>query len=72
MSRDADGGRKFKARHGLTYAIWVDEDDKMFARYVDQYIPWNAVIDRSGTLRYTKVGFDAEALTKLLDELTKG
>lgn len=74
VSRDADGGRKFKQRHGLTFPIWIDEKDVLFSRFVDTYIPWNVVIDPSGTVRYTKAGFEsekAEEIKKLLDELTR-
>jgi peroxiredoxin len=71
VSRDADGGKKFKQRHSLTYDIWVDEEGKLFEKFVDTYIPWNAVIDKDGTVKYTKVGYEAEELKKLLDELLK-
>lgn len=71
MSRDAEGAKKFRDRHSLTYQIWVDKEGKLFDKFVDQYIPWNAVIDPTGKVRYTKVGFEKEEIKKLLDELAK-
>jgi peroxiredoxin len=68
---DADGGRKFKEKHGLEWPILVDESGALFNRFVDQYIPWNAIIDRDGKLRYTHVGFEKAEIEKVLDELLK-
>ena len=73
MTRSADDAKRFKGRHALTYPIWVDTEEAIFDKFVDSLIPWNAVIDATGKVRYTKVGEEGAIgeIRKVLDELLK-
>lgn len=62
-------GQKMREKHGLTYALWVDREAVLFDRFVDQAVPWNAVIDRDGTIKYTKLGFEEKEIVETLDAL---
>jgi peroxiredoxin len=68
---EAEVARKFKERHGIQYPIWRDHDGRIFDKFVDLKVPWYAVVDRDGKLRYTHQGFEKGALKKLLDDLLK-
>ena len=61
--------RAFKEKHGLTFPIWLDNEDKTLELYGGEGFPTNAIIDREGNLRYAQSGFDEEAITRVLDQL---
>ncbi len=68
-TRDKENAKKFQAKHSLTYAIWFDPDKSIVPRFVDKAIPWNALIDKDGVVRFSAEGFDADAIVKLIEEL---
>lgn len=53
--------KKFREHTKVTYPFALDKDKKLVERFVDGYIPWNAVIDRDGVVRFTKVGWEDNA-----------
>ncbi len=70
--RDADPAKKakeFQTEHSLTYPIWLDKDTSQFRKWGGQAFPTNAIIDKEGKVRYLQPGYDAAALTKLVEAL---
>jgi peroxiredoxin len=61
--------RAFKEKHGLTFPIWVDAEDKTMERYGGEGFPTNAIIDREGNLRYAESGYDEEGLVRAIEQL---
>ena len=61
--------RGFRDKHGLTYPIWIDAQDKTMERYGGEGFPTNAIVDREGNLRYAQSGFDEEAITRVIAQL---
>jgi peroxiredoxin len=54
---------------GVTYRILVDDDDYwgLYGLFGGQQIPYNAVLDRQMTLRYSQIGFDLLAITDIIE-----
>ena len=74
VTKDVEGGKKFKDRHKLSYDIWIDPESEIFDKFVDKYIPYNAIIGPDGKVAYADVGFDADSAKKIkgvLDGLLK-
>ena len=73
ITKGTAGAKEFKAKHGVSYPIWVDKDGTAFEQFVgDKYVPYNVVIDKEGKVRYANFGFEAEkeaAIKKLVGEL---
>jgi peroxiredoxin len=63
--------RAFASRHGLTYPLWIDAEDRSLETYGGDGFPTNALVDRDGTLRYAASGFDEATLSRLLEQLLK-
>ncbi len=61
---------RFRDELGLTYPIVIDESQTLSRRFIDRVIPWNAVVDREGVVRYTKQGFDKAAIERAIEEAT--
>jgi peroxiredoxin len=61
--------RAFRDKHGLTYPLWLDTDDKTMEHYGGEGFPTNAVVDREGNLRYAQSGFDEPAVRAVIDRL---
>ena len=61
--------RAFRDKHGLTYPIWIDAEDKTMELYGGDGFPTNAVVDRDGNLRYAQSGYDEEGITRVIEQL---
>ena len=59
--------RAFRDQHGLTFPIWIDAEDKTMELYGGEGFPTNAVVDREGTLRYARSGFDEEGILRAVE-----
>ncbi len=63
--------RNWVAAQQLTYPVVRTADWTIFSRFpYAGGLPYNAIIDRDGILRYGHVGFERETLLQMLDELT--
>ena len=61
--------RAFRDKHGLTFPIWLDAEDRTMDLYGGEGFPTNAVIDREGNLRYAQSGFDEPAVRAVIERL---
>jgi peroxiredoxin len=59
----------FRQKHGLTYPIWLDAEDRTMELYGGDGFPTNAVVAPDGTLRYSQSGFDEAALRGVIEKL---
>jgi len=68
--RGLDDVAKFRELTKVTYPLVLDKEQRVVKRFVDGYLPWNAVVDRDGVVRFTKLGWDANVaeIKKVLKE----
>lgn len=60
--------RKFRDQFKLTFPVVLDAESALVERFVDGLIPWNAIIDADGVVRYTGVGWNPEPILKALGD----
>lgn len=63
--------RAFLRDYGVTYPIWLDPDDRVSSTFALIGVPGTFLIDRKGTLLWSRMGpvsSEDPALRKLLDE----
>jgi len=56
---------KFKTEQGFTMPFYPDPERKVFAAYAKQNIPRNFIIDASGRIVYSSIGFNEEDFEKI-------
>lgn len=61
--------QEFVAEHHLTYPVLVDGDDQLSQIFQIKIMPSIAILDRKGTVRYLKPGFDPAVITQQIEEL---
>ena len=61
----------FQKRHKLTYPILMDLDGSIAGRYAVEGFPTNVIIDAKGIVRYAQGGFDADAVHRIINNLTR-
>jgi len=62
---------KFKADQKFTMPFYPDPERKIFSLYAAQNIPRNFVIDKSGKIVYSSVGFNETDFGKMKEEIEK-
>ena len=63
--------RNWVAAQNLTYTVVRAADWSVFTRFpYAGGLPYNAIIDRDGILRYGHVGYERETILLMLDDLT--
>ncbi|MEP6617759.1 MAG: TlpA disulfide reductase family protein [bacterium] len=60
VSVDAAGSgadvRDFAREHGMTYPIWLDPDKEFALKFLTMGVPVTFLVDRTGTIRFRKIG----------------
>jgi peroxiredoxin len=72
--QDREGALEFMAEHGLTYPMVEDleGDDNVCADKLQIYgYPTSYLVDRSGRIMYSHIGFDEGDEVKLEEEIQK-
>jgi hypothetical protein len=54
--------------HGLTHPVLADPTSIVYPQYGDGYVPYNAIIDGDGVLRFTDSGFDQTAVVNTIEQ----
>lgn len=65
---------KFKQANKLDFTMLPDTDKSIYSKFASSYIPRIYIVDKSGQIVYTSVGFEKDEFTKmtnLIDELLK-
>ncbi len=62
---------KFRTDQKYTMPFYPDPERKIYSLYAAQNIPRNFVIDKTGTIVYSSVGFNAEDFGKMKAEIEK-
>jgi len=62
---------KFREDQKYTMPFYPDPERKIYSLYAAQNIPRNFVIDKTGTIVYSSVGFNAEDFGKMKAEIEK-
>ncbi|MCC6443575.1 MAG: TlpA family protein disulfide reductase [Armatimonadetes bacterium] len=63
--------KEFKDKHGLTYPMLVDRDNKIAEQLGVQVVPTNFILDENHNIVATIVGFDADAIEQQVSNLAK-
>ena len=63
--------RKFRSENKYTMPFLPDPERKIFNLYAAQNIPRNFVIDKTGTIVYSSVGFNEEDFGKMKAEIER-
>jgi len=66
--------REFLHRFGVTYAVWLDPEDRVSPTFALIGVPGTFLIDRQGILRWSRMGpvsADDPALIQALDEVLR-
>lgn len=75
VSIDARGSdsdiQAFVKEFGMTYPIWRDPDENIQSLYMALGVPASYLIDRSGTLRYRRLGIIRETDTTFTNALAR-
>ena len=50
----------FVAKRGYTFPVAIDSDEKMWNLFATRAIPRNFVVDKSGVVVFTGVGYSAQ------------
>ena len=66
---DVAGTQTWIATHSLTHPVLADPTSVVYPQYGDGYIPYNAIIDGDGILRYTTSGFNQTAVVNTIELL---
>ena len=67
-----DGGiREFVRDFKMTYAVWLDPDERVSTRFLTIGVPETFLIDRAGIIRWRKIGAIQRGDTTLANALTK-
>lgn len=61
----------FQEKHGLTYPILVDTEQKALRAYSVNAFPTNMVIDANGVVRYVGLGYNEAALVQQVNAALK-
>jgi peroxiredoxin len=74
MANDGrEGVEKFRRRHGVTYPIAFDQEDRFDSETTE--VPSTVLVDRKGVVRWLEEGYDPETFAALerryLDLLAK-
>ncbi len=64
---DQAGCQTWINTHGLTHPVLADPTRIVYPFYGDGFVPYNAIIDGNGILRYTDSGFDPSNLAQYTD-----
>ncbi|MFQ5509579.1 MAG: redoxin domain-containing protein [Leptospirillia bacterium] len=56
FERNIDNVKRFVAEHDVRYPVAIDNDFKIWKRYENRYWPVIYLIDRTGQMRYRKIG----------------
>jgi len=62
------------SKQGISFPVGLDPDKSIYTQYATSYIPRNFLIDQSGKVVYTSVGYSKEEfaeLTTLITQLLK-
>ncbi len=65
-----DEVNKFKKEQGFTMPFYPDPERKVFAMYAKQNIPRNFIIDQSGKIVYSSIGFNEKDFEKIKQTVT--
>jgi hypothetical protein len=66
---DEAGCQTWINTHSLTHPVLADPTRIVYPQYGDGFIPYNAIIDGDGILRYTTSGFDQTAVVNTIELL---
>ncbi|MDH5426676.1 MAG: redoxin domain-containing protein [Nitrospirota bacterium] len=71
--KDVENVKAYVKKNGISYAVPIDNDFLNWRRYQNRYWPTLYVIDKNGTIQYTRIGEGAyeqteEAIQRLLLE----
>jgi peroxiredoxin len=69
------GIREFVHEFAMTYPIWLDPDERVTSRFLTIGVPETFVIDRSGVIRWHRVGAlerDDASLTAAITKALNG
>ena len=64
-----DGIRAFMRDFKMTYAVWLDPDERVSARFLTIGVPETFLIDRAGIVRWRKIGAILHGDTSLTNAL---
>ena len=64
-----DGIRAFMHDFKMTYAVWLDPDERVSARFLTIGVPETFLIDRAGVIRWRKIGAIMKGDTTLTNAL---
>ncbi len=71
--KDVESVKAYVKKNGISYAVPIDNDFLNWRRYQNRYWPTLYVIDKKGTIQYTRIGEGAyeqteETIQRLLAE----
>lgn len=66
-----EGIREFMREFKITYAVWLDPDERVSTQFLTIGVPETFLIDRAGVIRWRKIGAILKGDTTLTSELTK-
>jgi len=68
--QEIDRVKKYVEENSITYAVPIDNDFRNWRRYQNRYWPTLYVIDKKGTIQYTRIGEGAyEQTEKIIQRL---
>jgi len=59
--------RSWASGYGITFPILQDENDVTYGQYGDGFIPYNVLLDRFRTIRFTDSDFDVSFMENLIE-----
>ena len=66
---DQTGCQQWIATYNLTHPVLADPTRLVYPYYGDGFVPYNAIIDGNGILRYTTSGFDQTQVVNTIEDL---
>jgi thiol-disulfide isomerase/thioredoxin len=66
-----DGIREFVRDFKMTYAVWLDPDERVSTKFLTIGVPETFLIDRAGIIRWRKIGALQRGDTSLTNAVTR-
>jgi cytochrome c-type biogenesis protein len=66
-----DGIREFVRDFKMTYAVWLDPDERVSTKFLTIGVPETFLIDRAGIIRWHKIGALQRGDTSLTNAVTR-
>ena len=56
---------KFRKQKGYTFPILADPERKIYSNFASSFIPRNFILDKTGKIIYSSIGFNDEDFSEL-------